>query len=189
MQRDINFSSFWHPSVPSVCFSRGIQATWQALWVLFYGWLLKREGSKSSANHPLIVYLLSEPPIGQMHPPHGSVTPQKNSNLLVIIVVTIGVITVVVVVVVAVICTRRSSAQQRKYVLKSRDGRKRQWCSASKLIRAITFILWRRGFWDQTAFWVWISCSFWRRGLGEAGRRWCVENVPCPPGCRVNHGE
>ncbi|KAF1410733.1 Netrin receptor DCC, partial [Spheniscus magellanicus] len=71
-------------------------------------------GSKSSANHPLIVCLLSEPPIGQMHPPHGSVTPQKNSNLLVIIVVTIGVITVVVVVVVAVICTRRSSAQQRK---------------------------------------------------------------------------
>ncbi|KAM9591362.1 netrin receptor DCC-like isoform 2-T2 [Morphnus guianensis] len=49
-----------------------------------------------------------------MHPPHGSVTPQKNSNLLVIIVVTVGVITVVVVVVVAVICTRRSSAQQRK---------------------------------------------------------------------------
>ncbi|KFW66414.1 Netrin receptor DCC, partial [Pygoscelis adeliae] len=72
------------------------------------------EGSKSSANHPLVVCLLSEPPIGQMHPPHGSVTPQKNSNLLVIIVVTIGVITVVVVVVVAVICTRRSSAQQRK---------------------------------------------------------------------------
>ncbi|NXW01616.1 DCC protein, partial [Fregetta grallaria] len=71
-------------------------------------------GSKSSANHPLVVYLLPEPPIGQMHPPHGSVTPQKNSNLLVIIVVTIGVITVVVVVVVAVICTRRSSAQQRK---------------------------------------------------------------------------
>ncbi|XP_062455460.1 netrin receptor DCC [Rhea pennata] len=57
---------------------------------------------------------LNEPPIGQMHPPHGSVTPQKNSNLLVIIVVTVGVITVVVVVVVAVICTRRSSAQQRK---------------------------------------------------------------------------
>ncbi|KAF1591677.1 UNVERIFIED_CONTAM: Netrin receptor DCC, partial [Eudyptes robustus] len=75
---------------------------------------LDLEGSKSSANYPLIVYLLSEPPIGQMHPPHGSVTPQKNSNLLVIIVVTIGVITVVVVVVVAVICTRRSSAQQRK---------------------------------------------------------------------------
>ncbi|XP_074933177.1 netrin receptor DCC [Phalacrocorax aristotelis] len=57
---------------------------------------------------------LNEPPIGQMHPPHGSVTPQKNSNLLVVIVVTVGVITVVVVVVVAVICTRRSSAQQRK---------------------------------------------------------------------------
>ncbi|XP_032451214.1 LOW QUALITY PROTEIN: netrin receptor DCC [Lynx canadensis] len=54
------------------------------------------------------------PPIGQMHPPHGSVTPQKNSNLLVIIVVTVGVITVLVVVIVAVICTRRSSAQQRK---------------------------------------------------------------------------
>ncbi|KAM5218740.1 netrin receptor DCC isoform 7-T8 [Hipposideros larvatus] len=57
---------------------------------------------------------LNEPPIGQMHPPHGSVTPQKNSNLLVIIVVTVGVITVLVVVAVAVICTRRSSAQQRK---------------------------------------------------------------------------
>ncbi|NWS72979.1 DCC protein, partial [Crotophaga sulcirostris] len=71
-------------------------------------------GSKCSANHPLFVCLLSEPPIGQMHPPHGSVTPQKNSNLLVIIIVTVGVITVVVVVVAAVICTRRSSAQQRK---------------------------------------------------------------------------
>uniref|UniRef100_A0A8C4UNC6 Netrin receptor DCC n=1 Tax=Falco tinnunculus TaxID=100819 RepID=A0A8C4UNC6_FALTI len=58
--------------------------------------------------------ILNEPPIGQMHPPHGSVTPQKNSNLLIIIVVTVGVITVVVVVAVAVICTRRSSAQQRK---------------------------------------------------------------------------
>ncbi|XP_053264790.1 netrin receptor DCC isoform X4 [Podarcis raffonei] len=57
---------------------------------------------------------LNEPPIGQMHPPHGSVTPQKNSNLLVIIIVTVGVVTVVVVVIVAVICTRRSSAQQRK---------------------------------------------------------------------------
>ncbi|XP_058133726.1 netrin receptor DCC isoform X1 [Dasypus novemcinctus] len=57
---------------------------------------------------------LNEPPIGQMHPPHGSVTPQKNSNLLVIVVVTVGAITVLVVVIVAVICTRRSSAQQRK---------------------------------------------------------------------------
>ncbi|XP_029426916.1 netrin receptor DCC [Rhinatrema bivittatum] len=57
---------------------------------------------------------LNEPPIGQIHPPHGSVTPQKNSNLLVIIVVTVGVLTVVVVVIVAVICTRRSSEQQRK---------------------------------------------------------------------------
>ncbi|XP_055994031.1 netrin receptor DCC isoform X2 [Sorex fumeus] len=56
---------------------------------------------------------LNEPPIGQMHPPHG-VTPQKNSNLLVILVVTIGIITVLVVAAVAVICTRRSSAQQRK---------------------------------------------------------------------------
>ncbi|NWT39301.1 DCC protein, partial [Chroicocephalus maculipennis] len=72
------------------------------------------EGSESSPDQPLVVCLLSEPPIGQMHPPHGSVTPQKNSNLLVIIVVTVGVITVVVVAVVAVICTRRSSAQQRK---------------------------------------------------------------------------
>ncbi|KAI4555079.1 hypothetical protein MJT46_015465 [Ovis ammon polii x Ovis aries] len=57
---------------------------------------------------------LNEPPIGKMHPPHGSVTPQKNSNLLVIIVVAVGIITVLVVVAVAVICTRRSSAQQRK---------------------------------------------------------------------------
>lgn len=61
-----------------------------------------------------------------MHPPHGSVTPQKNSNLLVIIVVTVGVITVVVVVVVAVICTRRSSAQQRKYVCKAQGRRRRE---------------------------------------------------------------
>ncbi|XP_015219478.2 netrin receptor DCC isoform X2 [Lepisosteus oculatus] len=57
---------------------------------------------------------LNEPPIGQIHPSHGSVTPQKNSNLLVIIVVSVGAVTVVVVVIVAVICTRRSSAQQRK---------------------------------------------------------------------------
>ncbi|XP_076992205.1 netrin receptor DCC-like [Tamandua tetradactyla] len=57
---------------------------------------------------------LNEPPIGQMHPPHGSATPQKSSTLLVIIVVTIGAITVLAVVIVAVICTRRSSAQQRK---------------------------------------------------------------------------
>nr|XP_057913922.1 netrin receptor DCC isoform X3 [Doryrhamphus excisus] len=57
---------------------------------------------------------MNESPIGQMHPPHGSATPQKNSNLLVIIVVSVGAITVVVVVIVAVICTRRSSAQQRK---------------------------------------------------------------------------
>ncbi|XP_066567064.1 netrin receptor DCC [Amia ocellicauda] len=57
---------------------------------------------------------LNEPPIGQFRPPHGSVTPQKNSNLLVIIVVSVGAVTVVVVVIVAVICTRRSSAQQRK---------------------------------------------------------------------------
>ncbi|NXA51206.1 DCC protein, partial [Nothocercus julius] len=75
---------------------------------------LKDQSLKRTANVLLIVYVLPEPPIGQMHPPHGSVTPQKNSNLLVIIVVTVGVITVVVVAVVAVICTRRSSAQQRK---------------------------------------------------------------------------
>uniref|UniRef100_A0AAQ6AC83 DCC netrin 1 receptor n=1 Tax=Amphiprion ocellaris TaxID=80972 RepID=A0AAQ6AC83_AMPOC len=56
----------------------------------------------------------SESPIGQMRPPHGSATPQKNSNLLVIIVVSVGAVTVVVVVIVALICTRRSSAQQRK---------------------------------------------------------------------------
>uniref|UniRef100_A0A8C6KUB4 DCC netrin 1 receptor n=1 Tax=Nothobranchius furzeri TaxID=105023 RepID=A0A8C6KUB4_NOTFU len=52
-------------------------------------------------------------PIGQMRPPHGSVTPQKSSNLLVIIVVSVGAVTVVVVVIVALICTRRSSAQKR----------------------------------------------------------------------------
>ncbi|CAG5867129.1 unnamed protein product [Menidia menidia] len=57
---------------------------------------------------------INESPIGQMRPPHGSVTPQKNSNLLVIIVVSVGAVTVVVVVIVALICTRRSSAQQRK---------------------------------------------------------------------------
>uniref|UniRef100_H3D9L5 DCC netrin 1 receptor n=1 Tax=Tetraodon nigroviridis TaxID=99883 RepID=H3D9L5_TETNG len=49
---------------------------------------------------------INESPIGQMRPPHGSVTPQKNSNLLVIIVVSVGAVTL--------ICTRRSSAQQRK---------------------------------------------------------------------------
>ncbi|XP_077442237.1 netrin receptor DCC isoform X2 [Vanacampus margaritifer] len=57
---------------------------------------------------------INESPIGQMHPPHGSATPQNNSNLLVIIVVSVGAITVVVVVIVALMCTRRSSAQQRK---------------------------------------------------------------------------
>ncbi|XP_053910908.1 netrin receptor DCC isoform X2 [Cuculus canorus] len=60
---------------------------------------------------------LNEPPIGQMHPPHGSVTPQKSNNLLVVVVVTVGVLTVVAVgavVAVVVICNRRSSAQQRK---------------------------------------------------------------------------
>ncbi|XP_069577980.1 netrin receptor DCC [Brachyistius frenatus] len=57
---------------------------------------------------------VNESPIGQMRPPHGSATPQKNSNLLVIIVVSVGAVTVVVVVIVALICTRRSSAQQRK---------------------------------------------------------------------------
>ncbi|XP_056601741.1 netrin receptor DCC isoform X2 [Triplophysa dalaica] len=57
---------------------------------------------------------LNEPPIGQMRPPHGSVTPQKNSNLLIIIVASVGAVTVVVVVIVALICTRRSSAEQRK---------------------------------------------------------------------------
>uniref|UniRef100_A0A9J7XLJ4 DCC netrin 1 receptor n=1 Tax=Cyprinus carpio carpio TaxID=630221 RepID=A0A9J7XLJ4_CYPCA len=56
----------------------------------------------------------SPPPIGQMRPPHGSVTPQKNSNLLVIIVVSVGAVTVVVVVIVALICTRRSSAHAGK---------------------------------------------------------------------------
>uniref|UniRef100_A0A8C9VU42 DCC netrin 1 receptor n=1 Tax=Scleropages formosus TaxID=113540 RepID=A0A8C9VU42_SCLFO len=57
---------------------------------------------------------LNDPPIGQIRPPHGSVTPQKNGNLLVIIMVSVGAVTVVVVIIVALICTRRSSAQQRK---------------------------------------------------------------------------
>lgn len=68
----------------------------------------------TSFSFPLSAPSPAESPIGQMRPPHGSVTPQKNSNLLVIIVVSVGAITVVVVVVVALICTRRSSAQQRK---------------------------------------------------------------------------
>lgn len=68
-----------------------------------------------SPEHYMLVFPL-EPPIGQMHPPHGSATPQKNSNLLVITVVTVGILTVLVAVIVAVICTRRSSAQQRKWV-------------------------------------------------------------------------
>ncbi|KAI2665122.1 Netrin receptor DCC [Labeo rohita] len=69
-----------------------------------------------SDNNPIDMSSMNgetQPPIGQMRPPHGSVTPQKNSNLLVIIVVSVGAVTVVVVVIVALICTRRSSAQQR----------------------------------------------------------------------------
>uniref|UniRef100_A0A8C2Q9W6 DCC netrin 1 receptor n=1 Tax=Cyprinus carpio TaxID=7962 RepID=A0A8C2Q9W6_CYPCA len=69
-----------------------------------------------SDNNPIDMSSLNEPPIGQMRPPHGSVTPQKNSNLLVIIVVSVGAVTVVVVVIVALICTRRSSAQQRNKI-------------------------------------------------------------------------
>uniref|UniRef100_A0A3B5AZH7 Contactin-3 n=1 Tax=Stegastes partitus TaxID=144197 RepID=A0A3B5AZH7_9TELE len=64
-------------------------------------------------------------PIGQMRPPHGSATPQKNSNLLVIIVVSVGAVTVVVVVIVALICTRRSSAQQRNESEMTREHRSR----------------------------------------------------------------
>uniref|UniRef100_A0AAY4A9A6 Netrin receptor DCC n=1 Tax=Denticeps clupeoides TaxID=299321 RepID=A0AAY4A9A6_9TELE len=58
------------------------------------------------------LFLIDPISISQM-PPHGSVTPQKNSNLLVIIVVSVGAVTIVVVVTVALICTRRSSAQKR----------------------------------------------------------------------------
>ncbi|MEQ2200398.1 hypothetical protein XENOCAPTIV_028693 [Xenoophorus captivus] len=47
-----------------------------------------------------------------MRPPHGSVTPQKNSYLLVIILVSVGAISVVVVT--ALVCIHRSSSQQRK---------------------------------------------------------------------------
>ncbi|XP_061658002.1 netrin receptor DCC [Syngnathoides biaculeatus] len=67
-----------------------------------------------SDSNPIDRSSINGSPIGQMHPPHGSATPQNNSNLLVIIVVSVGAITVVVVVIVALICTRRSSAQQRK---------------------------------------------------------------------------
>ncbi|GAA6079956.1 netrin receptor DCC, partial [Tachysurus ichikawai] len=77
----------------------------------------RRHGDSSywpSDNNLIDRSSLNEPPIGQMRPPHGSVTPQKNSNLLVVIVVSVGAVTVVVVVIVALICTRRSSAQQRK---------------------------------------------------------------------------
>uniref|UniRef100_A0A3Q2PCR8 DCC netrin 1 receptor n=1 Tax=Fundulus heteroclitus TaxID=8078 RepID=A0A3Q2PCR8_FUNHE len=55
---------------------------------------------------------INESPIGQMRPPHGSVTPQKNSYLLVIILVSVGAISVVVVT--ALVCIHRSSSQQRK---------------------------------------------------------------------------
>ncbi|XP_047228250.1 netrin receptor DCC [Girardinichthys multiradiatus] len=55
---------------------------------------------------------MNESPIGQMRPPHGSVTPQKNSYLLVIILVSVGAISVVVVT--ALVCIHRSSSQQRK---------------------------------------------------------------------------
>uniref|UniRef100_A0A8C7XMY8 DCC netrin 1 receptor n=1 Tax=Oryzias sinensis TaxID=183150 RepID=A0A8C7XMY8_9TELE len=67
-----------------------------------------------SDTNPIDRSSINDSPIGQMRPPHSSVTPQKNSNLLVIIVVSVGAIAVVVVVIVALICTRRSSAQQRK---------------------------------------------------------------------------
>uniref|UniRef100_A0A672I8F9 DCC netrin 1 receptor n=1 Tax=Salarias fasciatus TaxID=181472 RepID=A0A672I8F9_SALFA len=67
-----------------------------------------------SDTNPIDRSSINGSPIGQMRPPHGSATPQKNSNLLVIIVVSVGAVTVVVVVIVALICTRRSSAQQRK---------------------------------------------------------------------------
>uniref|UniRef100_A0A3P9I0S3 DCC netrin 1 receptor n=1 Tax=Oryzias latipes TaxID=8090 RepID=A0A3P9I0S3_ORYLA len=67
-----------------------------------------------SDTNPIDRSSINDSPIGQMRPPHSSVTPQKNSNLLVIIVVSVGAIAVVVVVTVALICTRRSSAQQRK---------------------------------------------------------------------------
>uniref|UniRef100_A0A8C9SYX9 Contactin-3 n=1 Tax=Scleropages formosus TaxID=113540 RepID=A0A8C9SYX9_SCLFO len=65
-------------------------------------------------SDPVLFRTSKDPPIGQIRPPHGSVTPQKNGNLLVIIMVSVGAVTVVVVIIVALICTRRSSAQQRK---------------------------------------------------------------------------
>uniref|UniRef100_A0A3Q2EBP6 DCC netrin 1 receptor n=1 Tax=Cyprinodon variegatus TaxID=28743 RepID=A0A3Q2EBP6_CYPVA len=55
---------------------------------------------------------LRQSPIGQMRPPHGSATPQKNSYLLVIILVSVGAISVVIVT--ALVCIHRSSSQQRK---------------------------------------------------------------------------
>ncbi|XP_069737078.1 netrin receptor DCC [Phaenicophaeus curvirostris] len=57
---------------------------------------------------------LNEPPVGQMHPPHGAVPPQKTNHLLLVLVVTVGGLALLGVVVAAVVCSRRSSAQQQK---------------------------------------------------------------------------
>ncbi|KAF7646312.1 hypothetical protein LDENG_00190070, partial [Lucifuga dentata] len=78
-----------------------------------------------SPDTNLIDKSINESPIGQMRPPHGSATPQKNGNLLVIVVVSVGAVTVVVVIIVALICTRRSSALQRKKRA-THSGRKRK---------------------------------------------------------------
>ncbi|XP_023194441.1 netrin receptor DCC [Xiphophorus maculatus] len=65
-----------------------------------------------SDTNPIDRSSINESPIGQMRPPHGSVTPQRNSYLLVIILVSVGAISVVVVT--ALVCIHRSSSQQRK---------------------------------------------------------------------------
>ncbi|XP_072309658.1 netrin receptor DCC-like [Eucyclogobius newberryi] len=57
---------------------------------------------------------INGPPVGQMRPPHGSVAPQRSSQMLMVVLVSVGALSVVMIVVVALICTRRSSAHQRK---------------------------------------------------------------------------
>uniref|UniRef100_A0A3B5AYW2 Contactin-3 n=1 Tax=Stegastes partitus TaxID=144197 RepID=A0A3B5AYW2_9TELE len=83
-----------------------------------------------SDTNPVDRSSINESPIGQMRPPHGSATPQKNSNLLVIIVVSVGAVTVVVVVIVALICTRRSSEmlepKQPQTDIKQPEGHRKQ---------------------------------------------------------------
>ncbi|KAK7896385.1 hypothetical protein WMY93_021710 [Mugilogobius chulae] len=75
-------------------------------------------GGEHSFWHPDNTHLdrtnMNGPPVGQMRPPHGSVAPQRSSQMLMVVLVSVGALSVVMIVVVALICTRRSSAHQRK---------------------------------------------------------------------------